>query len=103
MGMENLRVNKHCDHIHDIKWVSENIKKCFIDRNYKERHEPTISGVSISVQFGDDVYCSEYAANDEGWMYVSDRPVDGLPEVNIMDGIAEVEASVNKWLKDNGY
>ncbi len=99
--MKHLRVNDHCDCTHDIRWVAENRETCRIDRNYTERHEPTISGVSISVMLpGSDLW-AEFAANDEGWMYVSDRDASTLPVVSMADGIAEVEASVNRWMREN--
>lgn len=98
MKMEHLRVNKHCDCKYPITWVAENIKTCRIDRNYKDHIEPTIDGVSISVKLPESDMWAEFAANDEGWMYVSDWDASHLPEVPIMDGIREVEDNVNKYL-----
>jgi hypothetical protein len=103
--MEHLRVNKHCDCTHKITWFAENVENCVIDREYVERHEPTYSGVSISFKYPDptedDMYL-EFAANEEGWMYVSDwrrknRPLEVVP---IMEGILAVEANVDRVLAE---
>ena len=94
--MEHLKVNKHCDCKQSIQWIAENIKTCRIDRNYVERHEPTYNGASISVQLEEGGLWAEFAANEEGWMYVSDWHADNLPEIPLMDGIAEVEKNVDR-------
>ena len=92
--MKHLLVNPHCDCKHNIQWIADNIGTCRINREYKERHEPTFHGVSISVLFiGSDDW-SEFAANDEGWMYVSDWDAKHLPKIPIVDGIKEVEDHV---------
>ncbi len=101
--MEHLQINPHCDCKFPITWVAKNVKTCRINRDYKERHEPTLNGVSISVRIPNSEYFAEFAANDAGWMYVSDWSAPGLEEIPIEDGIKEVEANVANWLKDNGY
>lgn len=104
MIIRHLPINKHCDCRLKIDWIEKNIKTCRINREYKERHEPTYCGVSISVLLplpeGDEpedrpLY-AEFAANEEGWMYVSDWRAEHLPEVSIEEGIKAVEANVKK-------
>jgi len=100
MKLKHLKINTHCDCQYPITWVAENKETCRINRNYKERHEPTYNGISISVQLpGSDLW-AEFAANDEGWMYVADWDADDLPEIAISDGIREVEENVNRILKE---
>lgn len=99
MKMKHLQVNPHCDCKYPITWVAENIETCRIDRNYRDHIEPTIDGVSISVQLPDSSpnTWAEFAANDEGWMYVSDWDASHLPEISTKKGILEVEFNVNKY------
>jgi len=98
--MKHLLVNKHCDCKYPITWVAENLKTCRVNREYKDRHEPTFWGVSIYVQLPDSDLWAEFAANDEGWMYVSDSSARGFPTVDIEKGIWEVEQNVKKVLAE---
>jgi hypothetical protein len=98
--MKHLLVNKHCDSKYPITWVAKNIKTCRIDREYKERHESTYNGVSISVQLPDSELWAEFAANEEGWMYVSDHNARGLQVVAIEQGILEVEKNTDRTVAE---
>lgn len=103
--MNHLQINPHCDCKYPITWVAENIETCWINRNYKERHEPTMNGISISVRLPDnDDSWAEFAANDEGWMYVSDwRGYDEkiLSEIPVIVGILEVETMINDLVTEH--
>ncbi len=97
--MKHLQINPHCDCMFPITWVAKNIEMCRINRKYKENHAPTNNGISISVRLpNSDESWAEFAANDEGWMCVSDwvgYDEEILPEVPTIIGILEVEAMIN--------
>ena len=98
---DHLKENKFWDCKYSMKWISENIKECRIDKNYKDRHEPALWGVSISVKLPESDLWAELAANDEGWLYVSDRGnVSELPKISIMEGIKAVEINAMNWEVD---
>ena len=100
--MDHLQVNPRCDCKYPISWVAKNIEMCRINRRYVERYEPTTSGISISVRLPDNEDSwAEFAANDEGWMYVSDwcgHDEKILPEIPVIVGILEIETMINDWV-----
>lgn len=92
-----MKVHRYEDSKYDINWVVDNHSTVFINREYKERHGPTYSGVSIVVPCPtDEGWLMEYAANEEGWMYVSDFKQRGraFASVPTLQGIHEVESNV---------
>jgi hypothetical protein len=96
--MKHLQQNKFYDCKYSMEWIKKNIKRCWFDENYSDRHEPTIAGASIIVSLPESESFAEFAANDEGWLYVADiGRAKSLPEMSIEEGIKKVETNVAEW------
>ena len=97
--MKHMQQNKHWDCKFTLEYIVKNCVECRINKNYKERHEPTFNGVSISVRMeGEDTFM-EFAANDEGWLYVSDWYAKDLDAIDVKEGILLVECNVERVSK----
>lgn len=105
MKIKHLAINPHDDALYPITWVSENIKTCKIDRNYKDDIEPVFGKVIFVRLPGGDSWAG-YAANDEGWLCVCDslgQAINDLPDISVEAGILEEEDSLNNWLDEKGF
>jgi len=98
-----LKVHRCEDSKYDINWVSANCPTVMIDRNYKERHEPTYSGVSLIAQSPEDEnWLMEYGHNEEGFMSVSDFTKRGrvFEVMPFEQAIKELEANTARVLAE---
>lgn len=104
--MIHLQISPHCDCKYPITWVLENIKFCYMNREYKERHEPAYDGVAIRVQLPESDMYAEFAVGEDGWIYVSDcgaETTEKLVKVPTVAGIAEVELNAKEVEKTLDY
>ena len=90
-----LMVHRCEDSRYDINWVAVNCPTVMLDRNYKERHEPTYSGVSLIAQNPDNPdWLMEYGHNEEGFMSVSDFTKHGR-EFEVVSFDSAIKALLN--------